>query len=161
MLDAVRNVGIKDGRIAVVTTEAMSGKDSIDGTTTGMDLELGALHVKDWYDKKAEQGWQVNSGTTASPNLIRMTVHDPEVKRDEPVDCSNAPGYLDEAEKDGTAGWSVTRSEIQQMNCIMQTLGEEMRQGAIGVGATCMARGMTAQHRRLHRLRLPMQPRAA
>jgi N-acyl-D-amino-acid deacylase len=43
-----------------------------DGVTTGMDLELGAANGADWYDKKENEGWQVNYGTTASLNLARM-----------------------------------------------------------------------------------------
>ena len=74
MLDAVRNIGIKDGKIAVITTEAIAGKDILDaaglvvapgfidthvhssnkfnikmvmmdGVTSGMDFEAGALNV--------------------------------------------------------------------------------------------------------------------
>ena len=91
--DAIRNVGILDGKIVLITEEEISGKKTIDatghvvspgfidthyhavddfatkmalrdGVTTGMDLELGAFNVKGWYDQKTETGWQVNYGTT-------------------------------------------------------------------------------------------------
>lgn len=175
MLDATRNVGIKNGRIAMITTEKISGRQMIDaaglvvapgfidtqfhgvdpfaaklglrdGLTTALDLEVGISRTKEWYDKKAGEGWQVNYGATAGLAQIRMTVHDPEVKfkEHEPVDFNNVLHYVNEAAKDGVPGWSVTRSNIAQMNQIMKQLDEELRQGAIGVGvgATYMARGM-------------------
>jgi len=175
MYDDVANVGVKDGRIAAITKQAITGKETIDakglvvapgfidahfhavdpfatkmslrdGVTTGMDLELGALHVGAWYDKKAKEGWQVNYGTTAGFNFDRMVVHDPEVKIAGPVDFSNGLAYVNESAKDGTQGWSVTRSNIEQMNAIMKILDEDLRQGAIGVGigAAYMAKGMTS-----------------
>jgi cytosine/adenosine deaminase-related metal-dependent hydrolase len=175
MFDAVANVGVKDGRIAVITKDAITGKETIDakglvvapgfidthfhavdpfaskmslrdGVTTGMDLELGALHVNDWYAKKAKEGWQVNYGTTATHNIARMVVHDPEVKISEPIDFSNAPGYLNASAKDGTQGWSVTRSNIDQMNAIIKILDEDLRAGALGVGIglAYMAKGATS-----------------
>jgi len=175
MYDDDANVGIKDGRIAAITKSAITGTKTIDakglvvapgfidthfhsvdpfatkmslrdGVTTGMDLELGALHVKDWYDKKAKDGWQVNYGTTTGLNFARMVVHDPEVKITGPVDFSNGTGYVSETAKDGTQGWSVTRSNIDQMNAVMKILDEDLRQGAIGVGigAAYMAKGMTS-----------------
>jgi len=175
MYDDIANVGIKDGRIAVITKNAITGKGTIDakglvvapgfidthfhavdpfatkmslrdGVTTGMDLEVGALHVKDWYDKKAKEGWQVNYGTTASFLFARMVVHDPEVRIDEPVDASNGPGYVNESAKDGTQGWSVTRSNIDQMNAVMKLLDEDLRAGALGTGIPLayMARGATS-----------------
>lgn len=173
--DAVSNVGIKDGRIAVITNDKITGKETIDagglvvapgfidthfhavdpfatklalrdGTTTGMDLELGATSVGEWYDKKAKEGWQVNYGTTSSLTLNRLLIHDPEVKVQEPLDFSNAPDYLNESARDGVQGWSVTRSDIEQMNRIMKLLDEGLRQGAIGIGvpAAYMARGLTS-----------------
>ncbi len=173
--DGIRNVGIKDGIIALITEEDISGKEMIDatghvvspgfidthyhavdefatkmalrdGVTTGMDLELGAINIKAWYDKKAETGWQVNYGTTAGLNLIRMKVHDPEVDLSEPVDFSITPPYIAAAAKDGVPGWSVTKSSIEEMNQIMQILDEDLRQGAlgVGVGAAYMARGLTS-----------------
>ncbi len=175
MRDTVANVGIKDGRIAAITSESISAGAVIDatglvvapgfidthfhavdpfatklalrdGVTTGMDLELGALHVGEWYDRKAREGWQVNYGTTAGLNLVRMAVHDPEAAIAGPIDFSNAPSYLDKAAQDGVSGWSVTRSTIDQMNAVMEILDEDLRQGAIGVGigAAYMATGMTS-----------------
>jgi hypothetical protein len=63
-----------------------------------------------------------------------MIVLDPEVKIDEPVDLSNAPPYISKALADGKPGWSVTRSNIDQMNAIMKIMDEDLRAGALGVG---------------------------
>jgi N-acyl-D-amino-acid deacylase len=41
-----------------------------------------------------------------------------------------------EAAKDKVDGWSVTRSNVDQMNEIMKTLDEGLREGAIGIGST-------------------------
>lgn len=177
MLDAVRNVGIKNGRIATITTRKISGKETIDATglvvapgfidtqfhgldpfatkmglrdgmTTGLDLEAGAMNVKAWYDKKAREGWQTNYGVTASHGFVRMVVHDPEVKfhDHEPYDYNDLVDKFNEAAKDGVSGWSVSRSNIEQMNLIMKKLDEELVQGAlgVGVGAAYTARGMTS-----------------
>ncbi|MBS0251290.1 MAG: amidohydrolase family protein, partial [Proteobacteria bacterium] len=175
MYDDIANVGIKDGRIAAITKNAIIGKKTIDakglvvapgfidthfhsvdpfatkmvvadGVTTGMDLEAGATRIGEWYAKKDKAGWQVNYGTTVGMNLVRMLVHDPEVKVDEPIDAANSGKYVDESAKDGVQGWSVTRSTIPQMNQIMQLLDEGLREGAlgIGVGAAYMQRGMTS-----------------
>lgn len=163
MFDSVANVGVKDGRIAAITKDSITGKETIDakglvvapgfidthfhavdpfatkmslrdGVTTGMDLEFGALHVNDWYADKAKEGWQVNYGTTASHNGARMKVLDPETNINEPVDFSNANPYINKAASDGKAGWSVTRSTIDQMNTIMKILDEDLRSGALGIG---------------------------
>ncbi|WP_287249167.1 hypothetical protein [Moorena sp. SIO4E2] len=173
--DAVRNVGIKDGIIATITEADISGTEVIDakgmvvapgfidthfhavdpfatkmglrdGVTTGMDLELGALKVKEWYDKKATDGWQMNYGTTSSLILHRMKVHDPEVIFNEPVDFSNLQSYLEDALEDDVPGWSVSRSSLEQMNQIMEAMDEDLRQGAIGVGvgAAYMASGLNS-----------------
>ncbi len=76
--DGVRNVGIKDGKIVVITEDAIKGKETIDarghvvapgfidghqhatdpfsrkvnlrdGLTTGMDFEAGAGDIAKWY----------------------------------------------------------------------------------------------------------------
>jgi len=163
-LDAVRNVGIKDGKIVVVTAQTIEGAETIDakdlvvapgfidthyhavdvfatkmalrdGVTTGMDLEAGSFKVKEWYDEKAKTGWQVNYGTAASLLFVRMAVHDPEVGLDVPIDMSTIRPFIAKAAADGVQGWAETRSSIEDMNQIMQILDEDLRQGALGVAA--------------------------
>ena len=174
MYDAIANVGIKNGRIAAITKDEITGTKTIDakglvvapgfidthvhgvdpftikmvlrdGVTTAMDLEVGACHVKEWYDKKAESGWQVNYGTTSSHALNRMIVHDPEITIDEPVDMTNAPHYMHAAGEDGIVGWAMTIDTIESMNAVSRLIDEDLRQGALGLAAVpaYMARGLT------------------
>lgn len=95
MYDGIANVGVTDGRIAVITKARITGKETIDATglvvapgfidthfhavdpfaskmavadgiTTGMDLEAGASPVGEWYAQRDKTGWQINYGTTSS-----------------------------------------------------------------------------------------------
>ena len=122
MFDGVANVGIKDGRIAAITQDKITGKEAInaeglvvapgfidthfhaldpfatklalrDGVTTGMDLETGAIQIGAWYDKRVKEGWQVNYGTTQSLELCRVMGHDPEVANDPGVDMTGPVDY--------------------------------------------------------------------
>jgi len=130
MLDAKLNVGVKEGRIAIIaiiTKEQITGDETIDatghvvapgpidthfhsldglsmkmaardGVTTGMDLEIGAINVDEWYAAKKGQ-WPLNYGTTISQEGVRMLVHDPEAKIEGPQDatrgCGRAPWASD------------------------------------------------------------------
>ncbi|NMM48319.1 amidohydrolase family protein [Marinigracilibium pacificum] len=165
MYDGIANVGVKDGRIAVITKDKITCKETIDatglvvapgfidthfhaqdafatkmavagGVTTGMDLEAGSSRVGDWYDRRAKEGWQVNYGTTSSMLFARIMVHDPEVDMSEIVDARNGQGIIAASAADGVQGWAVTKSSIDQMNQIMKILDEDLRQGAIGIGIT-------------------------
>jgi N-acyl-D-amino-acid deacylase len=42
--------------------------------------------------------------------------------------------YINESTKDGKQGWSVSRSNIEQMNAIMKIVDEDLRAGTLGVG---------------------------
>jgi N-acyl-D-amino-acid deacylase len=163
MYNDIANVGVKDGRIAVITKDKIKGKETINakglvvapgfidthfhaqdafatkmavagGVTTGMDLEAGATPVGDWYERRAKEGWQVNYGTTSSMLFARLLVHDPEVKVTEILDARNGQGFIAQSAEDGVQGWAVTRSSIEQMNQIMKLMDEDLRQGAIGIG---------------------------
>jgi N-acyl-D-amino-acid deacylase len=175
MYDDIANVGIQGGKIAAITKNKITGKKTInakglvvvpgfidthyhavdpfgvrmalrDGVTTGMDLEQGATSIAEWYEEKVKTGWPINYGTTYMMIGARMMVHDPEVKINGPIDVPHLPPYINEAAKDGVPGWSVTRSDIKQMNQVMKLMDEGLREGAlgIGVGAAYMARGMTS-----------------
>ncbi len=105
-LDAVRNIGLSGGRIAVITTEAIRGRDTVDakglvvapgfidlhahgqtpetyrfyaldGVTTALELELGTADVAAWY-REREGGERINYGVSIGHIKVRMAVlHDP------------------------------------------------------------------------------------
>jgi len=104
-LDAVRNIGLTGGRIAVITTAAIVGRDTIDarglvvapgfidlhahgqtaetyrfyaldGVTTALELELGTADVAAWY-REREGGERINYGVSVGHIKVRMAVmHD-------------------------------------------------------------------------------------
>src|SRR6266487_193250 len=104
-LDAVRNIGLLGGRIAVITTHAISGRDTVDarglvvapgfidlhahgqtpetyrfyaldGVTTALELELGTSDVAAWY-REREGGERINYGVSIGHIKVRMAVmHD-------------------------------------------------------------------------------------
>ena len=173
--DEIANVGISDGIIKSITSEPIEGKAVIDaaglvvapgfidshfhavdpfatklavqdGVTTGMDLESGSSSVGEWYADRAKTGWQMNYGTTASHALARMSVHDPEVKFSSPVDASSLGKFIESAALDEYPGWSLAKSNVDQMNQILATLDDDLRQGALGVGVglAYMQRGVSS-----------------
>ncbi len=104
-LNAVRNIGLLDGRIAVITTEDLRGRDtvdarglvvapgfidlhahgqtpetyrfqSLDGVTTSLELELGTADVAAWYRERSA-GERINYGVSIGHIKVRMSVmHD-------------------------------------------------------------------------------------
>lgn len=146
--DAVCNVGIRGGKIAAITTGPISSGRIIDatghavtagfidshvhsldlfsvkllmrdGVTTGMDLELGAWPVAPWYEGKKDK-WPINYGTTVSQEIVRMSVHDAHDGIDftVPIDATGLSKARTASLKDGIEGWSVTKSNLEQMNDI-------------------------------------------
>lgn len=93
-----------------------------------------------------KSGWQINYGTTTALGAARLSVHDPEIKTEGVIDATNLFIYGGKAGADGVAGWSLSRSNIDQMNQILKQIDEDLRQGALGVGvpAAYMARGLTS-----------------
>ena len=162
--DAVRNVGISNGRIEKISKGKLKGKQAIDasglvvapgfidteqhglspwgikvnlrdGVTTQMDFELGALNIDQWYAAR-EGKTQANFGTTVGQELARMRVHDGLQLEGPNISMPYALAFRADAAEDGVDGWSVTRSSVQQMNEITDTLDEGLRQGALGVAST-------------------------
>ncbi|CAN5919230.1 amidohydrolase family protein [soil metagenome] len=104
-LNAVRNVGLRNGRIAAITTSALSARDtidarglvvapgfidihahgqtaetyrfqSLDGVTSSFELELGTADVAEWYGARAA-GQRINYGVSVGHIKVRMAVlHD-------------------------------------------------------------------------------------
>jgi imidazolonepropionase-like amidohydrolase len=104
-LDAVRNIGLLDGRIAIITTQSVRGRDtvdarglvvapgfidlhahgqtsetyrfqSLDGVTTSLELELGTSDIDAWYRERSA-GERINYGVSIGHIKVRMLVmHD-------------------------------------------------------------------------------------
>ena len=104
-LDAVRNIGILGGRIAIITTDALRGRDtidarglvvapgfidihahgqtpetyrfySLDGVTTALEIELGTSDVDAWYRERSA-GEIINYGVSIGHIKVRMAMmHD-------------------------------------------------------------------------------------
>ena len=156
--DAVANVGIKDGRIAVITKKSIKGKESIDatghvvapgfidthnhwqramgykialrdGVTTSFDLEFGTVGNRvDEWYAERVGKSQANYGTSSSHEGARSTVID---KCPEMYD---APGGL--ACRAKYNGWSETLPTLDQGNEILKIVDQGLADGAIGIGAT-------------------------
>ena len=105
-LDAVRNVGIRSGKIAVISTGPLEGKQTIDarglvvapgfidlhqhgqdaenytvkaadGVTTALELEVGVADVDEWYGAREGKA-RINYGASVGHIPARMAVmHDP------------------------------------------------------------------------------------
>jgi len=113
-----------------------------DGVTTAMDLELGAINIAEWY--AAQEGKRAtNYGTTVSQMLARMLVHDAkdieaqdQYDFDGPLDALQVSQLMTLVAADGKPGWSVSRSNPEQLNRINAIYDEGLRQGAIGFGST-------------------------
>ena len=107
----------------------------MDGVTTALDYELGALNIADWYEREKGQ-WPVNYGQCVAHEIVRMVVHDG-MDLSEPVDAVD--GFMlrvKSSEDDGVEGWSVTVSSLDQINQITKLLDENLRQGALCIGTT-------------------------
>jgi len=157
MFNAVANVGIKDGRIAGITKDKITGRETIDATglvvapgfidghfhytgifgakvalrdgqTALMDLEVGTLGTKvDEWYKAREGKWPVNFGAASAHEFARSLVLDGY----ECIDTSDAPN----SRKAGT-GWSSKKPNLEEGNKILKVIDEGLAAGAIGCGST-------------------------
>src|SRR3989475_3992923 len=105
-LDAVRNLGIRSGKIAAVSSGPLEGKQTIDakglvvapgfidlhqhgqdaenyavkaadGVTTALELEVGVADVDRWYEEREGKAL-INYGASVGHIAVRMAVmHDP------------------------------------------------------------------------------------
>jgi len=160
-LNAVRNVGVKGGKIIVITKDKISGKQSInakghvvapgfidmhdhntevpfgqklalrDGVTTPMELEAGIYPVDTWYTY-LEGKSQTNYGASVGTLAVRETVLNPNYK-------TRAYGdflYDMQVPKHSHTSmkWSTQLATVGQIEQIASMLEDGLKQGAIGIG---------------------------
>jgi len=143
-LDAVRNVGIRSGKIAVISSDPLEGKQTIDarglvvvpgfidlhqhgqdaenyavkaadGVTTALELEVGVADVDGWYGEREGKA-RINYGASVGHIPVRMAVmHDP-------------GGLL----PSGDAAHRVaTTAETEEISALME---KGLKRGALSVG---------------------------
>ncbi len=147
-LDAVRNVGIRGGKIARISTEALSGRHvvdasglvvapgfidlhqhgqdmasqrvkALDGVTTALELEIGAPDVAEFL--KAKEGRSlINYGTSASPVAARALAF-----------AAPLPAGTILPQSGPATNEPAT---VEQMEKIKQRLREELDAGGLAVG---------------------------
>lgn len=157
--DQVANVGITDGKIAVITEKKINGKETIDATglvvapgfiddhthciepyiyrlfmrdgrTTIMDLEIGAHGPKvDEWYKMHEGNTSLNYGVAVAHEFARAAVLD----GFKDWKYLNTPDALNSRKNEG---WTKTRPSLEQGNKILSLIDEGLRQGGIGIGST-------------------------
>jgi len=156
-LDAVRNVGIKNGRIEAVTEKKITGRQSIeakglvvapgfidthihgmdpyglkllarDGLTTALEIEVGAYPVEDFYNQFAGKT-QLNYGASVSHAWARMAVLDK-------VDAKGLgmySGAIKESMNDG-AQWNTKQYSREDQAAMLAAVESGLKQGGVGIG---------------------------
>ena len=144
-LDAVRNIGLTGGRIAVIVADAIVGRDtidarglvvapgfidlhahgqtpetyrfqSLDGVTTALELELGTSDVDAWY-RERERGERINYGVSIGHIRVRMSV------------------MHDSGEVMPVGGGAYRAASPEQIREITQRIEIGLREGAVSIGA--------------------------
>ncbi len=138
-LDGIRDVGIRDGRIAAIIEGPLLGREVVDvsglvvapgfidlhahgqdafsadlqardGVTTALELEGGSFPVADWYGERSD-GWRINFGATVSHGAIRRAV------------------FGDDRE--GSVYAVATPEQVRRMQ---ELVSRGLAEGAIGIG---------------------------
>ncbi len=169
--DAVRNVGVMDGKIATITTEAITGKETIngsglvvspgfvdghshvvdaplgqkaalrDGVTTALDLEVGAYPVDFWYQNLSGHS-QINYGTSAGAGAARTKVFKPDYK-------PNNGNIITDLFTGVPVGidWSTKVATAGERQQIFNIVESGLKAGALGIGppAGYMVNGITTE----------------
>jgi len=159
--DKVANVGLKGGRIAVITQKQITGKETIDakglvvapgfidthfhwtrpigfklalrdGVTTAMDLEAGVYGPRvDEWYKMLAGKSQVNYGTGSGHEFARTKV----MQNLPDSDLLDAPFSVVKGRASGTA-WFEKVANLDEGNRMLSLIDEGLRQGALGIAST-------------------------
>lgn len=153
-LDAVRNVGVRDGKVVEITTDAITGArvvhakglvvapgfidlhahgqqlpaarmQAFDGVTTALELEAGILPVGKFYDEVAKEGRPINYGAAASWAEARQAVMDG-VAPEPSIEAFQKAASL--------PNWSSKIATEDQIQAMSKMVDQGLSEGGLGVG---------------------------
>jgi N-acyl-D-glutamate deacylase len=153
-LDAVRHIGIRDGKIAAISKTALSGARTInaqglvvspgfidlhahgqqlpaarmqahDGVTTALELESGILPVNEFYAKTGAEGRPINYGTSSSWAFARIAVIESMVPAASLTWFQKAFAHVD---------WQKLVATPSQQEQILARVEQGLKEGGLGVG---------------------------
>ncbi|MEO8500072.1 MAG: amidohydrolase family protein [Vicinamibacteria bacterium] len=153
-LDGVRSLGIRDGRIAVISTTPLKGRATIDatglvvapgfidlhahgkdlpaarmqafdGVTTALELEAGTLPVSTAYADVAREGRPINYGYAASWLFARIA-------EKEGMEPTGALTFFQDAQR--RTGWQHTIASPDEVARITARIEAGLNEGALGIG---------------------------
>jgi len=152
--DGVRNVGIKDGQIVVITTDPIEGKETINatghvvapgfidlhahgqnigdyrmqamqGVTTMLELESGILPISGWYEMQAQAHLPLNYGAAAGWTFARIATFTGTGPEPTPEYFQNAQGRSD---------WKIELATPEQQETILGLVQQGLDEGGLGIG---------------------------
>ncbi|NVK57630.1 MAG: amidohydrolase family protein [Alteromonadaceae bacterium] len=153
-LDAVRNVVIANGKIIAVTEQDVDAKQvidarglvvspgfidmhahgqsllsgrvkALDGITTALELESGALPVDDFYAKAELQGRAINYGASVNWANARIAAFVQNLPEDSTEWFEASMGNI---------AWQSKPANKDQMNAILNSVQKGLDAGGLGVG---------------------------
>lgn len=155
-LDAIRNVGISDGTIAIVTKKRISGAREIDceglvvapgfidlhahgmndesgklqaadGVTSQLELEVGVYPMARWLDGRVGKA-VINYGATSGHLAARISVM-------HGIGVGHAPTAPDAAREGlGDPDYAYKRADERQIAAVVDRVERGLKEGGLGVG---------------------------
>ena len=155
-LDAIRNVGLKEGKIAAISTAPLKGKTAVDatglivapgfidwhshgqnilsdrvhafdGVTTALEFEMGMLPVATWYALQAQNGRALNYGASSSWAIARVATL-------EGIPLPDNPSPEWAFDKFRLHKWPNDVATKEQVDRIVDMAERGLKEGGIGIG---------------------------
>lgn len=152
--DAVRNVGLKGGRIAAISDVRLDGSETLDaaemivapgfidlhahgqqlpaawvqafdGVTTALELESGLLPISRYYDLTAAEGRPINYGASVAWTYARIS-------EKEGIEPDGTLQWFQQAFALNT--WQNTLATPEELDRILDRVEGGLRDGGIGIG---------------------------
>lgn len=157
-LDAVRSIGIRDGRIETITAGALSGRDTIDagqlvvapgfidlhahwqtpasydfmaldGVTTALELEGGAFPVAPWYESRIGKA-RIHFGASASHGGARSRA----IRDSAAIVRALASARTAQDSLEASRPHLYRKASVDEIRQMQTLLDQQLAAGALGLG---------------------------